>query len=73
MSALNHRPSFPTAPPISAVGVGKRFVTDGREVVALDGIDISVQPGQFLSIIGGSGGVHISNSTFFSASVKNSP
>ncbi|HSN14752.1 MAG TPA: ATP-binding cassette domain-containing protein, partial [Anaeromyxobacteraceae bacterium] len=44
-----------SAPPISARGVGKRFATNGSEVVALQGVDVEVKPGEFLSIIGGSG------------------
>jgi sulfonate transport system ATP-binding protein len=43
------------APPILATGVSKRFVTKGRELLALENVDLAVQPGQFLSIIGGSG------------------
>src|SRR5512138_1913798 len=43
------------APPIHAAGVGKRFTASGAAVVALDGVDVEVKPGEFLSIIGGSG------------------
>jgi sulfonate transport system ATP-binding protein len=49
------RPAAPAAPPIEAAGIGKRFDTNGREVVALRGVDVHVRPGEFLSIIGGSG------------------
>ena len=43
------------APPIRAAGVGKRFNANGTEVVALERVDLDVRPGEFLSIIGGSG------------------
>jgi sulfonate transport system ATP-binding protein len=42
-------------PPIRASGVVKRFRTNGAEVAALEGLDVDVRPGEFLSIIGGSG------------------
>jgi sulfonate transport system ATP-binding protein len=43
------------APPIQATGIGKRFNANGAEVVALAGVNVDVRPGEFLSIIGGSG------------------
>ncbi len=43
------------APPIVAAGIGKRFGANGAEVVALEGVDVGVRPGEFLSIIGASG------------------
>jgi sulfonate transport system ATP-binding protein len=43
------------APPIRAAGIGKRFNANGTEVVALERVDLDVRPGEFLSIIGGSG------------------
>lgn len=55
MTDVKHRPASAAAPPISAVSVGKRFASGGREVAALEGVDLAVQPGEFLSIIGGSG------------------
>lgn len=55
MTELNHRPASASAPAVLAHGVGKRFVTDGRAVTALEGIDLAVEPGEFLSVIGGSG------------------
>ena len=48
---LGRRP----APPIRAAGIAKRFNANGTEVVALAGVDLEVRPGEFLSIIGGSG------------------
>jgi len=45
----------PSAPTIVAAGIGKRFNSNGSQVVALQGLDVTVQPGEFLSIIGGSG------------------
>ncbi|BDG02389.1 ABC transporter ATP-binding protein [Anaeromyxobacter oryzae] len=45
----------PEAPPIKATGIGKSFNANGNEVVALRGVDVDVRPGEFLSIIGGSG------------------
>jgi sulfonate transport system ATP-binding protein len=47
--------SRPPAPPIHAAGIGKRFNANGTEVVALERVDLDVRPGEFLSIIGGSG------------------
>ncbi|HSM94205.1 MAG TPA: ABC transporter ATP-binding protein [Anaeromyxobacteraceae bacterium] len=55
MSTQASTPSTVAAPPITARGVGKRFLSNGGEVVALDGVDVEVKPGEFLSIIGGSG------------------
>ena len=56
---MSRGPSLPStrspAPPIRAAGVGKRFDANGTEVVALDRLDLDVRPGEFLSIIGGSG------------------
>ncbi len=43
------------APPIRATGIGKRFDANGTQVVALERVDLDVRPGEFLSIIGGSG------------------
>ena len=45
----------PLAPAIVTSGVGKRFGSNGGAVIALQGIDVTVRPGEFLSIIGGSG------------------
>lgn len=36
-------------------GVGKRFVVDGRQVTALSGIDLELQPGGFTALVGASG------------------
>lgn len=43
------------APVIHAAGLGKRFKSNGTVVTALDGVNVTVKPGEFLSIIGGSG------------------
>ena len=43
------------APGIRAVGVRKDFKSRRGEVVALDGIDLEVHPGEFVSIVGPSG------------------
>jgi NitT/TauT family transport system ATP-binding protein len=40
---------------ISALGVGKQFATRAGTVVALDGIDLTVSAGEFVSLIGPSG------------------
>jgi sulfonate transport system ATP-binding protein len=52
---VDPRASARLAPPIQAAGVGKRFNANGAEVVALEGVNVEVRPGEFLSIIGGSG------------------
>lgn len=56
--ALN-RPGAPDglsgAPGIRAEGVRKEFRSRRGEVVALDGIDLDVHPGEFVSIVGPSG------------------
>jgi NitT/TauT family transport system ATP-binding protein len=36
-------------------GVGKEFTVRGRKVVALDGIDLRVTPGEFVCVVGASG------------------
>ncbi|HEU5277913.1 MAG TPA: ABC transporter ATP-binding protein [Gaiellaceae bacterium] len=45
----------PGAPGIRAAGVRKDFRSRRGEVVALDGIDLDVDPGEFVSIVGPSG------------------
>jgi NitT/TauT family transport system ATP-binding protein len=46
----------PAAPPaILAEGVRQVFTTGGREVVALDGIDLAVAAGEFVCLLGPSG------------------
>src|ERR1700754_1147510 len=50
--------SAPAAPPAKLVveGVGKRYDEDGGSgVVALDGVDLTVAPGEVVSIVGPSG------------------
>ena len=36
-------------------GLGKRFRVDGAALAALDGIDLSVEPGSFIVVVGASG------------------
>jgi sulfonate transport system ATP-binding protein len=55
VSAVQSRPTLRPAPPIKATGIGKRFNANGAAIVALAGLDVDVRPGEFLSIIGGSG------------------
>jgi NitT/TauT family transport system ATP-binding protein len=43
------------APAIVANGVGVRFFAERRSVTALQGVDISVAPGEFLTLLGPSG------------------
>ena len=40
---------------VKAVGLKKYFVTEDYEVHALDGIDLSVEEGEFLAVVGTSG------------------
>lgn len=47
--------TVPTAPAVSVVALDKTFSTRRTEVVALTGIDLTVQPGEFVSLIGPSG------------------
>jgi len=47
--------SRPTAAAIQAIGIHKRFQGQAGVVTALEGVDVHVRPGEFLSIIGGSG------------------
>lgn len=47
--------TLPGAPGIRAESVRKNFSSRRGEVVALDGIDLEVQPGEFVSILGPSG------------------
>jgi NitT/TauT family transport system ATP-binding protein len=55
----NHEAGAPAtqsgAPGIRAAGVRKEFRSRRGEVVALDGIDLEVHPGEFVSIVGPSG------------------
>ncbi len=44
-----------SASPISVIGVGKVFRTDGRELVALKDIDLEIPSGQFACLLGPSG------------------
>lgn len=44
-----------TAPRIQVIGLRKVYPGAGRDVVALDGIDVSVQPGEIHGIVGRSG------------------
>nr|WP_275403936.1 ABC transporter ATP-binding protein [Pseudonocardia acidicola] len=48
-------PAAPARPKIGLVGVSKRFAVNNREVVALDSVDLAIEPGQFFMIVGPSG------------------
>ncbi|NUO73501.1 MAG: ABC transporter ATP-binding protein [Frateuria sp.] len=43
------------APAIASRGVGVRFFTDRRSVTALQGLDLDVAPGEFITLLGPSG------------------
>src|SRR6188508_1645181 len=47
--------SFAAAPAISSRGVGVRFFTERRSVTALQGLDLTVAAGEFLTLLGPSG------------------
>src|SRR5881227_1873692 len=49
------RPSFTGATAVRLDGVRKAFGTAGRAVVALDGVDLTVAPGEFVTLLGASG------------------
>ncbi|MHB8458515.1 MAG: ABC transporter ATP-binding protein [Candidatus Limnocylindrales bacterium] len=54
--AAGPRPTPPsTVPVVEATGVGKVFGTAAAAVPALDGIDLTIQAGEFVSLIGPSG------------------
>jgi ABC-type nitrate/sulfonate/bicarbonate transport system ATPase subunit len=42
-------------PILQLTGVDKSFTVDGRQVAALRGIDLALQPGQFTALVGASG------------------
>jgi len=42
-------------PILQLTGVGKSFTVDGRQLTALRGIDLELQPGQFTALVGASG------------------
>jgi NitT/TauT family transport system ATP-binding protein len=42
-------------PAVRIEGLGKAFRADGREVVALDGIDLAIAPGELVCLLGPSG------------------
>src|SRR3954454_9081185 len=48
-------PPIPGAPVVVASGIGKVFGTGEAKVTALDGIDLSINQGEFVSLIGPSG------------------
>jgi sulfonate transport system ATP-binding protein len=49
------RPSFTGATAVRLDGVRKTFGPAGRAVVALDGVDLTVAPGEFVCLLGASG------------------
>lgn len=49
------RSSFTGATAVRLDGVRKAFGPAGRAVVALDGVDLTVAPGEFVCLLGASG------------------
>ncbi|MEV5747751.1 ABC transporter ATP-binding protein [Actinoallomurus sp. NPDC052308] len=55
MTATTREPERATAPPVRIDGVSKAYGTGGGALLALDKVSLSVDPGEFVCILGASG------------------
>src|SRR5439155_2681651 len=54
-STLTEGPEAPTRPVVSISGVTKTFGSGSQQVVALEGVTLDVEPGEFVCLLGASG------------------
>jgi len=55
MAAMDEQAAPSSKPVVRVAGVSKTFGDDGARVTALEGIDLAIRSGEFVSLIGPSG------------------